>query len=54
MPKPSKFRKGKKLSDQQYKYELEKYYEKEKIYGFRRVCLMMNGFVSRYQQKNML
>ena len=32
MPKPSKFRKGKKLSDQQYKYELEKYYEKEKIY----------------------
>jgi len=39
MPKPSKFRKGKKLSDQQYKHKLEKYYEKtnklyiDKAYG---------------------
>ena len=32
MPKPSRFKKGKRLSDQRYKYELEKYYEKEKIY----------------------
>ena len=39
MPKPSRFKKGKKLSDQQYKYKLEKYYEKtnklyiDKAYG---------------------
>ena len=50
MPKPSKFRKGKKLSDQQYKYELEKYYEKEKIYKsqaykkFRAKCTNKNLF----------
>ena len=50
MPKPSKFRKGKRLSDQQYKYELEKYYEKEKIYKsqaykkFRAKCTNKNLF----------
>ena len=50
MPKPSKFRKGKKLSDQQYKYELEKYYEKEKIYKsqaykkFRAKCINKSLF----------
>ena len=27
MPGPSKYSKGKKLSDQQYKYKLEKYYQ---------------------------
>ena len=27
MPKPSRFKKGKRLSDQQYKYKLQKYYE---------------------------